>query len=96
MTLSPERRKAMFAKLNTIGFSVTKSQRRKISKQLFNDNIAIAKSKLRKNEKLIINTNPSMEAFAFGKTKDGDLRTLKFLGHKNEDNPIDVRVVPAK
>ncbi len=98
--LSPTARKAMFAKLNSIGVSVTKTQRRKISKQLFNDNIAIARSKLKKGEKLVVHTNPNMEAFAFAvkKSRDkksGDIRTIKFLGHKNKDNPVDVRVVPA-
>jgi len=95
--LSDSDRKQLFGKLNSIGVSVSKSQRRIISNKLWQDNINRAKKRLKEKEKFFLTTNHLMETFAFGlDQKTGLVRTLGFIGHENKDNPEDVRRIPSQ
>jgi len=102
--LSFKQRQAMFAKLHSIGFSVTKKQRMQISKKLYDDNILKFKAKAKPNEIPTVSTNRHYETFVYAHTKNdkgkidmnSNIRTLGFVGHRNNDNPVDVRVIPAR
>ncbi len=76
----------MFAQLKLANHSRTKHS--SINKKLFNDNIAIAKSYKRTGEKVVVQTNRGMEVHVFGIKKNGDIRTLGFIGHKNEHGKV--------
>ena len=64
---------------------------RKIQIELRKKKLGQAKKMLKVGEKLIIHTNRNMETHAFAKNKSGDLRTLKYLGHTNEEGRVSER-----